>query len=96
MESGVVDYSDPSEVARVVKKYSRKGVRAFNTEAQLLGAEDCFEAVTADGTNTILLIPQNKLDTDERLLDSAFAIGLEAKRREEQAAKGTTEIVQIP
>jgi hypothetical protein len=34
-----------------------------------------FEAVTADGTNTILLIPQNRLDIDEQLLDSASVVG---------------------
>ena len=95
VESLIVDHSDPSEVASVVKKYIRKGVRAFNTEAQLLGPEDCFEAATADGTNTILLIPENKLDIDDRLLDSAFTISLEMKkRREEQAVKMTSEIVQ--
>ena len=73
-----VDRSDPSEVARVAKKSIRKGLRIFDTKMKLLGPDDCFEVVTADKTNTILLIPQNALDIDDRLLDSASVLSYEA------------------
>jgi Protein of unknown function (DUF3723) len=79
VESLLIDPSDPSEVARVAKKNARKGLRTFDTNARLLGPDECFEAVTNDGTNTILLIPQNKLDIDEQLLDSASVVGLKAR-----------------
>ena len=73
-----VDRSDPSEVARVAKKSIRKGLRIFDTKMKLLGPDDCFEVVTADETNTILLIPQNALDINDRLLDSASVLSYEA------------------
>ena len=73
-----VDRSDPSEVARVAKKNIRKGLRIFDTKMKLLGPDDCFEVVTADETNTILLIPQNALDINDRLLDSASVLSYEA------------------
>lgn len=66
-----VSRSDPSEVARVAKKNMRKGLRTFDTNGQLIAPDDIFEAVTVDGTNTVLLIPQRDLDIDDGLLDSA-------------------------
>ena len=36
----------------------------FDTNLCMLTPETCFEAVTADGTNTILLIPEREIDTD--------------------------------
>ena len=71
VQSLQVDRSDPSEVARVAQKSMRKGLRTFDTNMQLLVPEDCFEAATVDGTNTILLVPQRELDIDDRLMDSA-------------------------
>jgi hypothetical protein len=47
-----VDRSDPTELIRVAKKNMRKGLRLLDTNMQLLAPEDCFEAVTVDGTNT--------------------------------------------
>jgi hypothetical protein len=73
-----VDPMDPSEVARVAKKNMRKGLRTMDTNMQLLAPDDCFEAVTVDGTNTVLLIPQVDLDIDDRLLASANVLGYTA------------------
>lgn len=73
-----VDRADPSEVARVAKKSMRKGFRAMDTNMQLLAPDDCFEAATIDGTNTILLIPQADLDVDEGLVASANIVGSKA------------------
>jgi hypothetical protein len=58
-------------VSRVAKESLRQGLRLLDTNMQLLAADDCFRAVTADGTNTIILIPQKKLNIDDHLLDSA-------------------------
>ena len=85
VETLSVDRSDPSEVARVAKKNTRKGLRTFDTNAQLLGPDDCFEAVTSDGTNTILLIPQNELNIDDRLLDSASVVSSRAREEVEDS-----------
>jgi hypothetical protein len=62
----LVDPSDPSEVKRIAIKYMRKGERMhiFDTNFRMLTPQTCFEAVTADGTNTILLIPEREIDTD--------------------------------
>jgi hypothetical protein len=47
-------------------KYMRKGERMliFDTNLRMLTPQTCFEDVTADGTNTILLIPERDIDTD--------------------------------
>jgi hypothetical protein len=66
-----VNPSNPSNVSRVAKESLRQGLRLLDTNMQLLAADDCFRAVTADGTNTIILIPQKKLNIDDHLLDSA-------------------------
>lgn len=36
----------------------------FDTNLRMLTPQTCFEAVTADGTNTILLIPEREIETD--------------------------------
>src|SRR3954468_12718991 len=71
LQSLWVDRSDPTELIRVAKKNMRKGLRLLDTNMQLLAPEDCFEAVTVDGTNTIILLPQRDLEVDDQLLDSA-------------------------
>ena len=78
VQSLLVSRSDPSEVARVAKKSIRKGLRIFDTNMRLLGPDDCYEVVTADGTNTILLVPQAALDINNQLLDSASILSYEA------------------
>ncbi len=71
-----VDPSDPSEVVRVAKKNTRKGLRMFDTNMHLLTPDNCFGAVTADGTNTIVLVPQRELHIDEQVLDSASVLAM--------------------
>jgi len=62
----LVDRSDSSEVKRIAIKYMRKGGRMhiFDTNLRMLTPQTCFEAVAVDGRNTILLIPERELDTD--------------------------------
>ena len=62
-----MDPSDPSEVERVAVKYMRKLIRLFDTELNILTPADCFEAATADGSNTILLIPEAEIDINKEL-----------------------------
>lgn len=62
-----VDSSDPSEVKRLAVKYMRKRIRLFDTDFNILTPADCFEAVTAGGKNTILLIPEGEIDISEEL-----------------------------
>ena len=73
-----VDQADSSEVGRVAKKNVRKGLRLFDLNMHLLTPENCFEAVTEDGTNTIVLLPQNELNIDEGILDSAHVLSCQA------------------
>lgn len=65
-----VDSSDPSEIERVTVKYMRKYIRLFNTKLNILIPTDYFEAVTVDGNNTILLIPETEIDITEELENS--------------------------
>ena len=63
-----VNPSDSSEVERVAVKYIiRRAVRLFDTELNILNPGDCFEAVTARGNNTVLLIPETDINIKERL-----------------------------
>ncbi|KAF1948545.1 hypothetical protein CC80DRAFT_556251 [Byssothecium circinans] len=65
-----VDPSNPSEVERVAVKYMRKKMRLFDTELNILTPRDCFEAATAEGRNTILLIPEAEIYISEQLENS--------------------------
>lgn len=56
----------------------RRKWRLFNAELRMLAPEQCYEAVTADGTYTVLLIRESEIDIDYELVLSA-KIGLEAK-----------------
>ena len=64
----LVDPSEPSEVERVAKKYTRKGIRPFDTSLNLLVPRHCFQTVTTNGTNTVLLIKDDGLHVDSQLV----------------------------
>ena len=57
-----VDPADPSEVSRVATKYLRKGIGIFSSRNRVLKPATCFERVTADGTNTIRLVPNWRVE----------------------------------
>jgi hypothetical protein len=66
----LVDPSEPlavKEVKRLAIKYMRKhdGIQIYDTNFRKLDPRTCFEDVTADGTNTILLIPESERDVIE-------------------------------
>ncbi|KIW35777.1 uncharacterized protein PV06_11881, partial [Exophiala oligosperma] len=82
-----VDPSDPSEVMRVAKKNIRKGLRIFDTNMHLLTSDNCFEAVTTDGTNIIVLVPQRELDIDEQVLDSASVLAMADEESSKRQAR---------
>lgn len=62
----------------MAKKNMRKGLRIFDTNMHFLASDDCFEAVTMDGTNTIVMVPENVLSVDDQMLDSANSLSYEA------------------
>ncbi|KAI9767338.1 MAG: hypothetical protein M1840_005747 [Geoglossum simile] len=74
----IVNLSDPSEVEYIAIKNLRKEIRTFNTNLRMLAPNECFEAVTGNGTNTILLIPQKELVIDDEMLNSAAEIHAKA------------------
>jgi hypothetical protein len=65
-----MDPSNPSEIKRVAVKYMRKYIRLFDTKLNILTPIDYFEAATADGSNTILLIPETEIDITKELENS--------------------------
>ncbi|KAL5321305.1 hypothetical protein ACEPPN_012120 [Leptodophora sp. 'Broadleaf-Isolate-01'] len=73
----LVDISDPSEVERVAKKYMRKGIRPFDSSLNVLVPRTCFQAATADGSNTILLVPEDRIKVNNQLVVSASNVMLE-------------------
>ena len=82
-----MDPSDLSEVERVAVKYIRKQIRLFNTELNILTPADCFEASTADGSNTILLIPEAEIDISEELETSLSNLASEGDSTTEERRK---------
>ena len=64
----LVDPSKLSKVEQVAKKYMRKGIRPFDTSFKLLLPRTCFQAVTTDGTNTILLIQEDDIHVNNQLV----------------------------
>lgn len=56
---------------RFAKKYMRKNMRTFNAKLQFLAPQECFQAVVDDRTHTILLVPQDGLDINAKVLESA-------------------------
>lgn len=59
-----VDTREPSEVRRVAAKYMRKNLGLFTSNCKALTAENCFERVTSNGTNTIHVIPAWQVDRE--------------------------------
>jgi hypothetical protein len=82
-----VDPSDPSEVERVAVKYMRKGIRLFDTELNILTPADCFEAATANGSNTIILIPEAEINISEELETSISKLESDEESTTEKGRK---------
>lgn len=66
-----VDPSDPSEVMRMAKENMREKLMPFDTGLGSLTADECYNTVISDGTNTILLIPASNIVINEELMESA-------------------------
>jgi hypothetical protein len=82
-----VDPSNPSEIKQVAVKYMRKHVRLFNTKLNILTPTDCFKAATADGSNTILLIPETEIDITKELENSISKLASEGDSLQGKARK---------
>ena len=61
----------------MAKGYMRNGLRVLDTKLRMLSPQECFQVVTENKTNTILLIPQKGLFIDDEDINSAS--GLHAK-----------------
>ena len=53
-------------------------IRLFNTELRMMPPRDCYQAVVADGTYTILLIREPELNINNDLLLSAMKLRIDA------------------
>jgi hypothetical protein len=65
----------------------RKGLTIFDTREHMLSSQECFQVVTHNGTNTILLIPQNELVIDNTALDFTSNIETNAVSNREHRSK---------
>ena len=70
-----VERSDSSQIEKVAMNWVRGKWRLFNTELRMLAPQQCYDAVIADGTYTILLMRESEIDIDYELLLSAIEIG---------------------
>lgn len=78
-----VEPSDRLLVEEVAEKYTSRGQFLFNIELWPLAPSECFEAAIANGTNTILLLPEERIDITHRLFSSLTVFSREGtlKRR---------------
>jgi hypothetical protein len=76
-----VDPENPSNIEPLVNDYMTRGVRAFNTNLRMVSPEECFQAIINDRTHTILLITEDELAIDDRMLESAAKLHAEAIKR---------------
>ncbi|KIN08873.1 hypothetical protein OIDMADRAFT_48715 [Oidiodendron maius Zn] len=72
-----VDSENPAIVKETIETYMIQRVRAFNTDLLMMAPDAYFQAVINDRTHTILLVPQDNLSIDNKMIESA------AKLREE-------------
>ena len=45
----------------------RKQMRLLDTDLNILTPRNCFQAAIADGSNTLLVIPEKEIDINEQL-----------------------------
>jgi hypothetical protein len=62
-------------------------LRLFDTELRLLTLEKCFQTVIADGTHTILFIPETELNIVDKLLASALNVRAKAQSQGKTSLK---------
>jgi hypothetical protein len=67
---------DAEEVKRVAVKYERKGFSLWTTGSRRLTPANCFEAIVADGSHTVVLVPDNMEDIN--LLRITYGAGAAA------------------
>jgi hypothetical protein len=76
-----VDQENPSNIEQLVNDYMARGIRTCNTNLRMVSPEECFQAVLNDRTHTILLIAEDELVIDDRMLESARKLYAEAIKR---------------
>ncbi|KAL5353544.1 hypothetical protein ACLOAV_001581 [Pseudogymnoascus australis] len=76
-----VQSGDTSEVEYLIEEYMRKNIQPFNTRLYALAPHECFNEVTNDRTHTILLIAQDELVIDDKMLESAAKLHGDAMKR---------------
>ena len=68
-----------------MRKY--EAIQIYDTNLRKLNPETCFEDVTADGTNTILLIPESEKDG----IEFPFAPGTSSESQTNLASNSKAE-----
>ena len=79
--SVVVDPESPSRVEHMVNDFITKRTRAFTTHLRTVSPQECFQAITNDKTHTILLLTEDQLPIDEKMVESATKLHDEAVKR---------------
>lgn len=65
----MVDPDNLSNVKQLVDDHMTIGIRTLNTNLRTLSPEECFEAVINDRTHTILLVIEDELVINNRMLE---------------------------
>ena len=70
LQEGSLSYDNPSEVERVARKYTMKGMHLLTKGGRGLTPEECFDAVVTDGTYTVVVVPRKEEDINRLLIAS--------------------------
>ena len=93
-----MDPSDLSEVQDVAEDYMRDGFRLFTTTFDILNVKDCFPRVTANGSNTMLVIRETEIDINDQLAKSIsrrISERLEVERLEAERLEAEGELFEL-
>ncbi|KAH7305378.1 hypothetical protein BKA65DRAFT_520822 [Rhexocercosporidium sp. MPI-PUGE-AT-0058] len=66
----LINISNPSKVEQIAKKYIRKGIQPYDSSLKVLILRTYFQVATIDGSNTILLVPENRIKVNKQLIVS--------------------------
>jgi hypothetical protein len=75
-------YSENTAIVKeTIEAYMTQGIRALNTELIMMAPDAYYQAVLNDRTHTILLVSQDKISIDNRMIESAAKLREEAIKR---------------
>ena len=81
MPALLVDSENTAIIKETIEAYMTQGIRALNTELIIMAPDAYYQAVLNDRTHTILLVLQDKISINNRMIKSTAKLHKEAIKR---------------